>query len=164
MRGIRIEQRLTTDASLQSLLDVIARPDGYVASEPRLVSARWLDSGAPQVGAQGEVVTDMPFTVPLVRRLIRNPRGIVTVTEWSPPRRCACRFEGSGLEGAVTLDMLDEGARRRIDVNGVIAPTSGLAGMLLRPLHPQLERLAARSVRRGMGRLERYLAESTKSI
>lgn len=158
--GIRIRQRVLSDVPLDALLATVAEPQRYVASEPRLVSARWLDPGGPRRGARGEVVTDMPFTVPLVRRLIGSPRGTVTVTEWAPPHRCACRFASATLEGELAVAIQARDGALVLDFDGVVTPRSRLAMLMLRPLRRQLERLASRSVRRGMDRMEQHLSES----
>ncbi len=164
MGSIRIEQQVTTVAPLEALIAVALQPGDYVAYEPRLVSARWLDAGAPYVGARMEVVTDMPFTISIVRRIVGNPRGTVTITEWDPPRRFAGHFNGRGLNGEFSVDLHDRGGIRQLDVDGAVTPASKWAWLMLQPLRPRLEQLAAQSVQRGLKRLEGYLAESKQSL
>lgn len=154
MQDIRIEQRIKIGASAEMLFALIVDPQTYVAIEPRLHSARWLDDGVVRRGARAAVVTNIPFTLALVRALIGAPAGVITVTEWSPTDRLACEFRGATVVGELEVLIEPEGRASILHLNGSVAPRRTSVKWLLRPMRRQLEGLVARSIERGAKRLE----------
>lgn len=155
--GVGLDAAVATHISPRSLADLPFDFVRYVQVEPRLRSAQWLTGDGPQAGAQAEVVAEIPYTVPLVRSLLGTPRALVTVIDWSPPDHASITFDGHRFEGwaDINLDERDRGCVVRI--HGVVRARSRLASLLLRPLEPQLGRLATRAIARGVLRASESL-------
>jgi hypothetical protein len=154
-----MQQRLEVATPVDQLIELLRDPQQLVAIEPRLIAARWVDAGAPRPGSRAVIVTDIPYTVPLVARLIGSPRGQVTITRWEPPRHLACRFVTAAGDGHVDLRTRDA----IVEVDGLFRPVSPLARRLLRPFRGRLERLASRAIARGTRRIEAALAGADRT-
>lgn len=155
---IRVRQQVETRLPAAVLFEAFADPRAYVAEEPRILSARWIEDG-PGLGARGEVVADIPFTVPLVRRLFGRCRGTLLLTSWAPPQRCAGSFSGGSFDGGGSVEVRDLGNARVVDVDVAFTPASKVVTLVLTPVRERLERLAANSISRGFARFERASLE-----
>jgi hypothetical protein len=150
--GIPLHAIVETTAPADELAALPFDFDRYVVAEPRLRSARWLDGGGPHVGARAEIVAVIPYTVPLIGRVLGAPEAVATVTEWAPPRGLAASFEGKRFAGLVGVGLEPFGSGSRVTVDGVVAARSRYAGLALRPLTPLLAALATRAIERGVQR------------
>lgn len=150
--GVRLHARVVAAADREALATLPFDFERYVEVEPRLRSAQWLTPGGPGVGKRAEVVVDIPFTVPLVRRVFASADVIATVTEWEPPQRSAITFESHRFTGHAQVRLLSLRDGCRVDVDGRVRPRARLAQVALRPLGPLVERLATRAIERGVGR------------
>jgi hypothetical protein len=135
-----------------------------VSLERHLAEARWVTPGAARAGSAAEIVAEVPFTVPLVRRLLGRTHGTVRVIKWDAPVALVAVFSGPKLEGRVDVRVEDRGDRAIAIVRGQLEPRQRWAAPLLRPLHPLLEALIGRSIQRGARRVQAALsAEGTES-
>lgn len=159
-RGLPLHAALTTPAPADRLANLPFDLPQYVAVEKRLRSARWLTAGGPGVGAQAELVAEIPYTVSLVGILIGAPEVVATITEWSPPQRIAFTFDGRRFEGwaAVELDPVAGGSHVRI--KGMVTAKAALAQIALRAIQPQLERLATSALERGVRRAAAHITSA----
>jgi hypothetical protein len=151
-RGIRLQETVTTEASATALAQVPFDFDRYVATEPRLRSARWLVGTGPAVGSEAELVAEIPFTVPVARVVFGAPEAVVTITEWVPPAKASVRFRADRFHGWATITMEDLARGCLVAVEGEVLLRSRLAARLLRPFEARLERLASRAIARGVHR------------
>lgn len=159
MSGIRIDQDVALAVDEAALLALAADLPRYVEIEPHLVSARWLTPVPIRAGSVAEVTVEIPFAVAAVRHAVGAPRGLVTVSRWNPPDELAAEFDGQTVAVRVTVQLAVRDEPRTVRVRGVIVPRSRWAGAALRPLRPLLERLAARSIERGLRRIEAALED-----
>jgi hypothetical protein len=126
--------------------------DRYVAAEPRLRSARWINADGPAVGARASLTADIPFTIPLVRRHFGMVEVIATLIDWTPAESLEVKVAGKDATGSARI-RVDATARGSIvHVCGEIEPTRATARLALRPLTPVLELLANRAIERGVRR------------
>lgn len=133
--------------------------DRYEQAEPRLRSGRWLDPSAPREGAQAEIVGEIPFTVPAVRRVIGHPRGIATLEQFAPPERLAYTLSTPRAHGCLIASFNDTADGCFVDVRGWIVPRHRLGQLALAPLAAVLGPLANQAVRRGLLRAATALGD-----
>jgi hypothetical protein len=157
MDGIRIDQDIETEVPSQALFALVDDIARYVEIEPYLLSACWLTSGPVGAGSVAEVVVVIPFTMSVVRRAIGAVRGRVTVTSWKPPIELAAEFEGRTVAVRVAIQLTERDGVHIARVRGVMVPRARVARVLLRPVRPVLEMLVARSIERGVHRIEAQL-------
>ncbi len=124
----------------------------YVEAEPRLRRARWLDPGEVRQGMRAEVVGDIPFTLPLIRRVIGPPSGIATLEQYAPPGRFTYRLETDRAIGRLEASFADTAAGCVVEARGWIVPRQRLARLVLAPLGPLLREMADQAVARGLRR------------
>jgi hypothetical protein len=158
MLGLRIHQDVPTRITAEEFFSLVTDLDRYVAIEPNLRSVRWLTSDAIGVGSVAEAVPDVTLTVSAVRRLIRVPAGLVTITGWDPPRSLAGEFTAGDLVVRARVEVAQRNELQVARVRGVITPGNQRTQMLLAPLRPLLELLVKRSINRGVRRIEAGLS------
>jgi hypothetical protein len=157
VNGIRIDQDVETTVPSQALFALVDDLPRYVKIEPYLLSAYWLTSAPVGAGSVAEVVVAIPFTMAVVRRAIGALHGRVTVTGWKPPTELAGEFEHRTVAVRVTIQVTERQGVQIACVRGVINPRSRAARVLLQPVRPVLEMLVARSIERGLRRVEAAL-------
>ena len=143
--------------------DIFALADDLprlVSIETHLAEARWVTPGLTRAGSTAEIVAEIPFTVPLVRRLLGRTHGTVRVIEWDAPAALVAAYAGPTLEARVDVRVEDRGDGDIAIVRGQLEPRQRWAATLLRPLHPLLEVLVVRSIHRGARRLQAALLAS----
>jgi hypothetical protein len=157
VNGIRLHATVAAPVSAEELARLPFDFERYVAAEPRLRSARWLHGDDPGVGAEAEVLAEIPFTVPLVGRLLGAPEAHVTVTAWDPPRASGVDFSGRHFTGNATVTLTAVTGGCVVEIDGTITARSRAAAALLRPLTPLLEHRATQALERGVTRAVAYL-------
>jgi hypothetical protein len=150
---LRLRGAAGTPASARELGRLPFELDRYVALEPRLVSAHWTEEPpGPRVGACAKVVADIPFTIAFVRRLVGTQEATMTITTWDPPHRAAVAVETRHFVGRAEIEVSDRDQGSEVRVNGIARARSRRVNLALRPIAPLLERLATRSIERGIQR------------
>ena len=155
--GIRLRAVVETSVTAEELARLPFDFDRYVAAEPRLRSARWLDGDVPRVGARAEVQAEIPYAVPLVRATLGAPTALVTITQWDPPFALAVTFLGTGYRGDARVALARGPTGCRVEITGVVRARHRAASALLLPLTPLLENRASQALHRGITRAVSYL-------
>lgn len=122
----------------------------YTAAEPRLKQARWLDDDAPRVGSRAAIVGEIPFTVPVVRQVVGDPRGTAVLEEFVPPERLTYRLDTGRAQGRMSVAFRDTPDGCVVSVRGWIVPRNVLGRLALAPLAAVLRPLADQAVQRGV--------------
>jgi hypothetical protein len=145
---------LCLGVSVDELLGLVADPSSYVEVEPRLVRARWVTPGAISVGSMAELVLDIPFTLPAVRRAFGLISGLMTVTDWEPPRLLSAQFESRAVAVRAEVHIEQVGGVEVASFRGELVPHQRVPAMISRPFRPLLAMLMNRSMERGLRRAE----------
>lgn len=150
-----IDTTVQLTATPQQLLDLAFDLDRYVASEPRLVAARWLGEPGPRAGARLVATFSIPFSVPLLRRLVPSTHAEVMLLTWEPPEYVVCRIRTAQTRGEVELVIgRSTGGDVEASVRGLLHIGPAIAGRLLKPLKAHLEALVANAIERGTRRAD----------
>lgn len=144
--SVAFELSVPTNSSTQALLELGLDVERYATIEPVLHSARWLD--APRTaGARAEVEGAVPFSLPIVERLIGHPVGIARLEQYEPAGSLTYTLVTARAVGFLHVAVLDAGASTHVAITGWFAPRSWPARLALAPLAPLLATLATRAAR-----------------
>jgi hypothetical protein len=158
---IRLAATTHTHARSSELSALALDLNRYVSLEPRLRSARMLDSQPPKVGSEIEITAEIPFSVPLMRALMGPPQGIAKILRWEPDHELEIYFEASRFVGHVTVVLANQEQGTLVDVNGFARPHARLAQLALLPIKPLIEDLAKRSILRAISRIDQAISQTT---
>jgi hypothetical protein len=158
--SLTIYARVKATASPSAFIELVADLDRYVATEPRLLNATWLTGSAPGEGAVALLETDIPFTVPLVRRLLKRSTTRATMTRWRPPDEAELAIEGRSYVGGVAVHLEEMSGVTYVIITGSIVATSLPLALVIRSIPRYLERLAQRAVVHGVERADEALLGS----
>jgi hypothetical protein len=126
--------------------------DRFVAVEPTLYAAQWLQPGPPSAGARADVVGEIPFAVSLVRHVIGRPHGIAVLEELDPGRALTYTLTTARARGVLRATFADHAATSTVQVTGWILPTALAGQIALAPWRDLLTRRANRAIERGVRR------------
>jgi hypothetical protein len=161
-KHIRLEAQERAAAPPETLIDLICDLDRYVTVEPRLTSARWLETPGPRAGAKLVLETEIPFTIPVIRRLFRRTETVVTITDWVPPSHGRVELEGIGYAGHLAIDLLPVQHGSQVSITGLLRPTTRRASIAFRVISPLIESLASAAIKRGIQRADAALDEPSE--
>jgi hypothetical protein len=141
---------VAVDADADALCRLAVDLERYTAVEPTLAHAAWLEGGPPRSGSRALVEGEIPFSVPLVRRVVGPPHGTATLERFEPPRVVEYSLSTRRADGVLTARFEQRDDATVVRAAGWIDPHSASARRLLRGLRGPLGQLAANAIRRGV--------------
>lgn len=132
----------------------------YARVEPRLRSAEWIDGGPAAVGADAEVVGDIPFSFPLFEALIGQPRGVARLEELDLGSSLAYSLETPRARGYLRAEFAEDRGETVVEVRGWICPRSRAGRRSVGPLAPMLNPVVSGMVGRAVVRAAAAVAEA----
>lgn len=160
---LRIHQQLDLAVPASAVFIALADPEHLLKAFRHVRSADWLTDPPVRAGSTAFIETDVPFTLPVLRRLVGRTGAEVTVEAWEPSKQMDLRFQGLRVRGQVAMRFATSGPGCEARVYGELALRPAYADALIRPLRPLLERLIARSIERGVRRAEAAVLAERKA-